>query len=84
MRTASWVEYEHLELGLVRVLFRWVRGTHGEVWTPQEIEFDLFTPDEQQQLLIKLLRGEGKHDNLDWSISVSAIESYSEGDLPWE
>ena len=68
---------------MARVFFRWQRGTHGEVWAPFGVEFDLFCPDEQQVVLIDLLRRENLPDKLDRSISVSAIESYDEGDLPW-
>ncbi len=63
--TAEWVEYEHPDHGLIRVLFDWRPGVFGLVWKPVQVEFDLFTPVSVR----KSLTAELVSDKLDRSIA---------------
>jgi len=64
-------EYEHPDHGLVRVFWRWEPATPPEwKWCPVIVEFDLFTPDSEQEALLEELVAV----RVDKSVSVSASE----------
>ena len=74
-RAISVVEYEHPDHGVVRVFYRWESSSLGGlVYAPFGVEFGLFTPDSEVDLLTEELT----RVRLDMSISVSAIDPYTE------
>jgi len=81
------VEFEHPVHGSARVFWRWQLAGASWAWVPVAVEYDLFTPvSEQEVLTAGLLRA-----RVDRSLSVSALEAEAEGapclqdnGLPWE
>ena len=70
-------EYVHEEFGTIRVHWRDELGYMGVV--PFSFEADLFISDSEIDDLTSWMRSV----RLDRSISVSAVDSYIGGDLPW-
>ena len=70
-------QYVHDEFGSIVVHWRDELGFNGVV--PFSFEADLFTPDSEIDDLTSWMRSV----RLDRSISVSAVDSYIGGDLPW-
>ena len=69
----AWVEYEHPEYGILRVLFRWEHLEWSSRRVVAAVEFDLFTPHSERVALLKGMRGV----SLDRSISVSGSIPYA-------
>ena len=57
-RAQAWVEYEHAEYGVLRVLFHWVPGATSDSFrlVARAVEFDLFTPEAVQEELLAAMR----------------------------
>ena len=70
-------ELEHPEYGTLRVFWRWEYAPDGNSGhpIPVAIEFDLFTPDSEKEVILHDLRMRRSPDRIDSTVRVTASEA---------